>query len=239
MASLDKQELKHDPVAESIVEIAQEVKTKWRLLAIVGAVALFIVLVIAWRANARMRYPEEASFALFSARSPEAMEQVAQNYRDTAAGAVALSTLAVIAAHQTNYERAISLNKRLVTEYPQSFLFYPAQLAIAKSYMALGSLETEPARRQEMFRKAEEVLRNDLLYNPNHYAGVSAQMDLVRVLYAQGRYADAWNELRRWDQQMQGTYLASMADGLREKLARETGIVTNAQPQVANEQPTK
>ena len=214
------------------MQMVESAKTNWRRLALVGAVVIIAIGFAGWLSYEKARRPEQASYELFAAqsKSPAAIELVTRQYPDTYAGAAAVGMLAAIAVHETNYTEAIRNYKRLVAEHADSYLVPVANLAIAQCYLAQGSLETTPAKRQEMFGQAESVLKRDLLYNRDHYAALSAQLALVHVLMAQGRYGDAWTELRAWDQQVGNNEIAVLADGLRERLVRVTGTITNKNP---------
>jgi len=131
--------------------------------------------------------------------------------------------LGQLAVHETNYAKAMAYYRRVVDDYPDSFLVPGALLAVAKCHIAQGN-----------YRNAETVLKRELLYNRDNYAAAIAQLDLVRVLCAMGRYGEAWEEMQMWDQMVGNTYVASLGNGLREKLLRVTGLSTNLLQQ-ANE----
>ena len=213
----------------TITRLTEAAKTNWRRTAIIGAVVLIVLAIASWLSYEKACQGEKASYALFTAQSqsPEAVDLVTRQYPATFAAAAALNTLAATAVHQTNYAASITYYRRLVAEHPASYLVPAANLAIAQCYLAQGSIEIVPAKRQELFAQAESVLKRDLLYNRDHYATLSAQLALVHVLEAQGRHGDAWNELRMWDQQVGNSEIAVLADGLRERLARITGAITN------------
>lgn len=237
MATIDKEMLKHDPVAETIVHTVQRVQAQWRTVALIGGIILIVGGIVWSRVRQRERVPQEAAFALASARSAEDLERVVTQYPRTFAAPAALAQLGHLAAQMTNYAAAIAYYQRLVERYPQNFLVPAAQLAAVKCLIALADQAVDPEVRQQRYHEAEAVLKRDLLYNRDHYAAVLAQLELVRLLAATERYQDALQEMETWYQQVGNTYLASLGDGLRERLMRVTGASTNIVARGSNEIP--
>jgi len=227
MATIDKEMLKHDPVAETIVHIVQRVQSQWRTVVLVAGIALIAAGMVWSHVRQREREPQEAGFALESARSADDFERVVRDYPRTFAAPAALAQLGHMAAQMTNYAAALGYYSRLVEQYPQNFLVPAAQLAAVKCRVALAEQEFDPERRAQLYKEAESVLKRELLYNRDHYAAVLAQLELVRILAAMERYQEALQEMETWHQQVGNTYLASLADGLRERLLRITGASTN------------
>jgi len=237
MATIDKELLKHDPVAETIVHTVQRVRLHWRTVALVAGIALIAAGMVWSRVRQRERVPQEAGFALASARSAEDLERVVKDYPRTFAAPAALAQLGHMAAQMTNYAAALGYYSRLAEEYPQNFLVPAAQLAAVKCRVALAAQEFDPERRKQLYNEAESMLKRELLYSRDHYAAVLAQLELVRILAATERYQEALQEMETWEQQVGNTYLASLGDGLRERLLRVTGASTNSISRGSDEVP--
>lgn len=225
--------LKHDPIAEAIIASVNRVQHQWRAY-LPWALAAVLALVVAWYIYAaRRNEPRKASTALANARTPEALEAVARTYAKTYAGPAALAQLGALALQQTNYAGAYGYFERLVSSAPQSYLVPAAQLAMVKCRVAQADDALVPQDKQQYYSDAEQLLRRDLLYSRDHYAAPLAQLELVRILYATGRPQEAWQELETWQREIGQSYMAGMADGLRETLMRVTGAATNMLAQQA------
>ncbi len=235
MATIDKEMLKHDPVAETIVHTVQRVQSQWRTWALVAGIALVVAGVMWSRVRQRERVPQQASYALASARSADDLERVVSEYPATFAAPAALAQLGQVAVQMTNYAAALEYYQRLTEQYPQSFLVPAAHLAAVKCRIALADQEFDPTAKRQRLMEAEAVLKRELLYSRDHYAAVSAQLELVRVLTAMERHQEALQEMETWYQQVGNSYLAALGDGLRERLLRVTGASTNVIPRGADE----
>ncbi|MCX7847934.1 MAG: hypothetical protein N2595_07905 [bacterium] len=227
MATLEKELLKHDPVAESIVRFIQRVLAHWRTIVLVTGALLIAGGVVVSRVHQRQRLPQEASFALANARSADELQRVVRNYPQTFAAPAALAQLGHLMAMQTNYPAALQYYEELVAKYPRNFLVPAAQLAAVKCRIAIAEAESDPLRRRQLYEQAETILKRELLYNRDHYAALLAQLELVRLLTAMERYPEALEEMQRWDAEVGNTYFAALGDGLRERLYRITGASTN------------
>jgi len=216
MAKINKEQIKHDPVAESIVELIGKAKPHWKKIAVyVLIVALIIIAASNWYAS-KKNMPIVAGQMLASVHSPEGLKEVVKQYPETFAASAALMQLGALEAQRTNYSKAVYYFQQLVNNHQKSFLVPAANLAIAQCYSAEGK-----------YKEAEALLKRDLLYNRDHYAALVAQMELIRVLNAMGRYDAALNEIQQLEQVAgRGFY-----SGLKEKLMRVTGVTTNLQQQ--------
>jgi len=227
MTTPTRGQLKHDPVAEAIMAGLRTAKQQWQRYA-PFVIAALVIGGIAWYVISNQRsLPMTASTALAKAQSPEALAAVATKYPTTFAAPAALAQLGALAVQSTNYSAAFDYYQQLAQRYPQNFLAPAALLAMVKCRIEQACQEAAPARKRELYEEAEQILRRDLLYNRDHYAVAFAQLELVRILYAQGRMDAAWQELEQWDREVGQSYLASLADGLRETLLRVTGVSTN------------
>jgi len=220
MSGLNKEQMKHDPVAESIVELIRKIKPHWKKVATYSGIVILIIIAASNWYSKEKNLPVEAGEALSFASTPEAMNEVVKKYPETFAASAALMQLGSIEAQRTNYIKAISYFQQLVNEHQKSFLVPAANLAIVKCYVAEGN-----------YSEAEKILKRDLLYNRDHYAALPAQMELVSVLNAMGQYTAALNEIQQLDKLVGNSYYASVYSGLREKLMRVTGVTTNLQQQ--------
>lgn len=237
MATIDKEILKHDPVAETIVKTLQRLKPHWRRIVAVTAIALIVASFVWSRVQRRERIPQEAGFRLATAQSVEDLERIVQDFPQTFAAPAALAQLGYRMATQTNYAAALSYYEKLVQIYPRSFLVPAAQLAAVKCRIALADAEPDPAVRQRRLEEVETYLKRELLYNRDHYAAPLAQLELIRLLTSMGRYEEALSELNNWHQQPHAQFLASLTDGLYERLLRITGAATNLPPEASYEEP--
>ena len=220
MAKINKEQMKHDPVAELLVELIGKAKLHWKKIVVyVGIAALIVIAVSNWYAS-KENMPIKAGEALAFVQSPEALNEVVKKYPETFAASAALMQLGSYEAQRTNYAKAVFYFKQLVNEHPKSFLVPAANLAIAKCYVA-----------EEKYKEAETLLKRDLLYNRDHYAALPAQMELINVLNAMGQYDAALNEIQQLEQVAGKSSYASAYSGLKEKLMRVTGVTTNLQQQ--------
>ena len=218
--ALDKEQLKHDPLAEAIINFIAKVKPRWKELVLYTAIGVLIIILASNFVMKKDNLPVEAGKALAFAGSAADIENVVIKYPGTYAASAGLMQLGALAVQQTNFSMAIKQYNRIENECPNSFLIPAARLAVAKCYIALGN-----------YKDAEDILKRDLLYDRDHYASLLAQMELVRVLTAMGRYKEALNEMQLWDRSVANSYLASMGSGIREQLMRVTGVSTNLQQQ--------
>ena len=217
MAHIDKQQLKHDPVAESIVHGIAALKARMHVLGPAALIVAIIVIAAIWIVNHRQNLPADGSLALVeSQRDIAKLEQVARVYSGTFAGPAALAQLGYLEFARTNYSKALGYYRQLVDNHPSSFLVPAAQLAICKCHIAMGQYDD-----------AANILKRDVLYNADTYAALQGQLDLVRVLMIQKKYDEAWQEMQEWDQQTANMSFSNLGDGLREQLLRETGMGTN------------
>jgi tetratricopeptide (TPR) repeat protein len=220
MSGLNKEQMKHDPVAESIVELIGKAKPHWKKIVVyAGITALIIIAVSNWYSS-KKNLPIEAGEALASVQSPEALNEVVKKYPETFAASAALMQLGSYEAQRTNYAKAIFYFQQLVNEHQKSFLVPAANLAMAKCYVA-----------EKKYKEAENLLKRNLLYNRDHYAALSAQMELINVLNAMGQYDAALSEIQQLEQIAGKSFYASAYSGLKEKLMRVTGVTTNLQQQ--------
>ncbi|NLF40759.1 tetratricopeptide repeat protein [bacterium] len=223
MADINREELKHDPIAEYIVHQLAKIQKHWRQVVVGVCIAAVVIIAVAYHFSRKETVPQKASLALAQARTPDALEGVVRAYGGTFAAPAALAELGRVAIMETNYQAAIGYYQRLVAEYPKDFLVPAALLSVAKCYIEL-----------ENYSDAETVLRRQLLYDRNHYAVAAAQLELVSLLVATKRYGEAWDELQAWDQTFRDSQFGSLADGLREKLMRLSGASTNLVAQQAS-----
>ena len=223
MSGLNKEQMKHDPIAESIVELIGKIKPHWKKIAIYsGIVALVIVAVANWYANEK-NLPVEAGQELAFIQTPEALNEVVKKYPETFAASAALMQLGSYEVQRTNYAKAITYFQQLVNEHQKSFLVPAANLAIVKCYVA-----------GKNYKEAENLLKRNLLYNRDHYAALPAQMELINVLNAMGQYDAALSEIQQLEQVAGNNYYSSTYSGLKEKLMRITGVTTNLQQQASS-----
>ncbi|RLD11695.1 MAG: hypothetical protein DRI44_02975 [Chlamydiae bacterium] len=223
MAGLNKEQMKHDPVAELIVELIGKVKLHWKKIVLYCGIVILLIIAVANYYAKEKNMPVEAGQALALVQSPEGLNAVVKHYPETFAASAALMQLGSIEVQRTNYSKAISYFQQLVNEHKKSFLVPAAHLAIAKCYVA-----------ENNYKEAENVLKRNLLYNRDHYAALSAQMELINVLNAMGQYDAALNEIQQLEQVAGNSYYASSYSGLKEKLMRITGATTNVRQQVSS-----
>jgi len=224
MAHIDKQRLKHDPVAESLVHFIGRLKANAARVTIISAAIIITVVVIGFWLKQKKDLPYKASDALMAVQSVQQLALVPDAYPQSFAAPSALSQLGYAAFQQTNYAGALQYYSRIVNDYPDFLLTPSVRLAIAKCHIALNQ-----------YSEAERVLRNDVLYDIDHYAAFQGQLVLVKVLAMQKRYDEAWEEMQKWDQMAKNFYMTPLGDGLREKLLRETGISTSIVVQAENQ----
>ena len=223
MSGLNKEQMKHDPVAESIVELIGKIKPHWKKVTIYGGIIILaLVAALNWYTNEK-NFPVEAGQALAFVQTPEALNEVVKKYPATFAASAALMQLGSYEVQRTNYAKAISYFQQLVNEYQKSFLVPAANLAITKCYVA-----------EKKYKEAENLLKRNLLYNRDHYAALPAQMELINVLNAMGQYEAALNEIQQLELVAGNSYYASTYNGLKEKLMRITGVTTNLQQQASS-----
>ena len=225
---MDKSKLKHDPVAESIVHFVGKLKANQRSILLYGSIIVLVVLGSALYLKNKKDYPDNASYALASAHSPEDLRNVVKDYKDSIAAPAALCKLGYFAAQNTNYVEAMQCYRTIIDDYPESFLAPAAILAVAKCYVAQGK-----------YTEAETVLKREILYDKKDYIATVAQMELVQILSTMGKYDEAIEQLQIWNQMGGNTYFSYLSDGLQEKLLRVTGLSTNLISQQSNENPKK
>ena len=220
MAGLNKEQIKHDPIAESIVELLGKAKPHRKKIAVYAAIAALVIIVASNRYSKEKNLPVEAGEMLAAVQSPDALNDVVKEYPKTFAASAALMQLGAYEAQRTNYTKARFYYQQLVDEHQKSFLVPAANLAIAKCYVA-----------EQNYTEAENLLKRNLLYNRDHYAALPAQMELINVLNAMGQYDAALNEIQQLERAAGNSYYASAYIGLKEKLMRVTGVTTNLQQQ--------
>jgi len=226
---MDKTQLKHDPVAESIVHLIGRLKANRRSIMLYGGIIAIVIIGTTFYLKNKKEYPQKASYALASARSPEELKNVVKDYKDNnVAAPAALCQLGYIAAQNTNFAEAVEYYRTIINNYPDSLLTPAAILAVAKCYVAQGK-----------YTEAESVLKREVLYDKNNYIAVVAQIELVQILCSMGRYNEAIEQLQIWNQMGGNTYFSYLSDGLQEKLLRVTGLSTNLISQQANENPNQ
>ncbi len=225
---MDKKQLKHDPVAETIVHLIGKLKANQRSIIFFVSIIVLVILGTIFYFKDKKEYPQKASFALANARSHEDLKNIVKDYKGNIAAPAALCQLGYIAVQKTNFVEALGYYRTIINEYPDSFLTPAAILAVAKCYVAQGK-----------YPEAESVLKREVLYDKNSYITIVAQMELVRLLSTMGRYDEAIEQLQIWNQmnQINGGYFSYLGDGLQEKLLRVTGLSTNLIPQQSNENP--
>jgi tetratricopeptide (TPR) repeat protein len=224
MSHIDRQKLKHDPVAESLVHLIGRLKQHTTRLVLVGGIILIALVAAIWWYQQKEDLPYKASMALLQVQSLQDLENIPREYPKSFAAPAALTQLGYAAFQQTNYARALAYYSRIADEYPDYLLTPSVRLAMAKCHLALSQ-----------FAEAERILRNDVLYDIDHYAAFQGQLVLVKVLAMQKRYDEAWEEMKKWDQMARMFYMTSLGDGLREQLLRETGISTTLVVQAENQ----
>ena len=224
MSHIDRQKLKHDPVAESLVHFIGTLKANAPRIVVIGGAIVIILLVLGYWYKQKENLPYEASAALVGVRSLQQLERVPAEYPLSFAAPAALSQLGYAAFQQTNFTSALQYYTRVVNKYPDYLLVPSIQLAIAKCHIGL-----------EQLTEAEQILRNDVLYDTDHYAAFQGQLVLVKVLTMQKRYTEAWEEMQKWDQLARTFEMSVLGDGLREKLLRETGVSTSLVVQAENQ----
>ena len=212
--------MKHDPVAEAIISTIAKLKPHWKKYAAIAAIAAIAIVIAANMYSSEKNLPVKAGEALAMVTSPDALNEVVQKYPETFAASAALMQLGAYEAQRTNYAAAIMYFQRLVNEHQDSFLVPAANYAIVKCYVG-----------ERNYKEAENVLKRNLLYDRDHYAALAAQMELVNVLNAMGRYTDALNEIMQLEQTLGQGYSTSVFGGLKERLMRLTGATTNIQQQ--------
>jgi len=217
---MDKKQLKHDPVAETLVHLIAKLKANQRSLMLYGGVILFVIIGTIFYFNGKKQYPQKASFALSKVNSQDSLKKIVKDYKDNIVAPAALCQLGYLAAQQTNYVEALGYYRTIANDYPDSFLTPAAILAIAKCYIAQGK-----------YTEAESVLKREVLYDKNNY--------IAQLLSTMGRYAEAIDQLQIWNQLGGNRYFSYLGDGIQEKLLRVTGLSTNLISQQSNENPKK
>jgi tetratricopeptide (TPR) repeat protein len=219
---MNKEQIKHDPVAEAIVSGISKYKPYWKQILIGVIIIALAVIAVSNTYSSKKNYPVEAGEALASITSPAALIEVVKQYPKSFAASAALMQLGAYEAQRTNYASAKAYFQKIVNEYQDSFLVPAAYYAIAKCYVG-----------EQNYKEAEDVLKRNLLYDRDHYAAFAAQAELVNVLTAMGRYSEALNEIAQVEQVFGSETAQAIFGGLNTRLMRLSGLSTNFQQQVS------
>jgi len=151
----------------------------------------------------------EADQMLFSAQTPQHLEELVNNYKSTATAPTALLTLAKTLYNQGETAQARTQYERFMTDYKKSDLLPVAVFGLAYCTEAEGR-----------FDDAVNEFNEFLADNPNHYLKSPAVLAVARCLEQAGRTDEARITLEKFLAENAGSHWSSPAEASLQQLGK-------------------
>ncbi len=173
---------------------------KGKIIAI-GAVVVLAILGVAWWQFTEESTRSAAADAFAQAKSLEDYEAIARNYPGSPVAAEALLLAADLLAAESKYDEARARLEELIAKHPEHSLISGAHLRRALLAESSGKPE-----------QAISELRAVVSDFPGSYAAPIASLNLVRLLDAQGKTAEATAILQRFGASHTGSIFIGEAE---------------------------